>query len=65
MNSVTAIDIAKPAAGKRLKKHAGVASQNYPLPEECAVSTGYTLEESYNRGLEKLSNHYGIDFRKL
>jgi hypothetical protein len=26
---------------------------------------GYTIEESYNRGLDRLSTLYGTDFRKL
>jgi hypothetical protein len=26
---------------------------------------GYTIEESYNRGLDRLSELYGTDFRKL
>ena len=30
-----------------------------------SVKKGYTLEESYNRGLDKLSELYGTDFRKL
>jgi hypothetical protein len=25
----------------------------------------YTLDEVYERGLDKLSTHYGVDFRKL
>jgi hypothetical protein len=26
---------------------------------------GYTIEESYNKGLDRLSELYGTDFRKL
>jgi len=66
--TVTAeIDVAKPT-GRRivrdLEKHTRVVSLNYPLPNNIS-GTGYTLEESYNRGLDKLSKHYGVDFRTL
>ncbi|MFA5640978.1 MAG: hypothetical protein WC946_10935 [Bacteroidales bacterium] len=33
----------------------------YPLPEEKT----YTLEEVYERGLDKLSEHYDVDMRQL
>lgn len=68
MNMVTAeIDVSKPRGRKivrDLEKYSKVVSINYPLPNNISGS-GYTLEESYQRGLNKLSKHYGIDFNKL
>lgn len=68
MNTVTAeIDISKPKGKKivrDLEKHLKVVSINYPLPDNGSGS-GYTLDESYKRGLDKLSEHYGVDFNKL
>ena len=68
MNTVIAeIDISKPR-GRRivrdLEKHSKVVSINYPLPDDISGS-GYTLEESYKRGLNKLSEHYGVNFNEL
>ena len=68
MNTVTAeIDINKPK-GRRmvrdLEKYSKAVSINYPLPDNISGS-GYTLDESYKRGLDKLSEHYGVDFNKL
>jgi len=37
-----------------LEKHNAIASPK-----------GYTIDESYNRGLDLLSELYGTDFRKL
>jgi len=68
MNTVTAeIDVSKPMGRrivKDLEKHSKVVSVNYPLPDNITDS-GYTFEESYKKGLNKLSEHYGIDFTKL
>jgi len=67
MNTVTAeIDVSKPS-GRRivrdLEKYSKIVSINYPLPD--ISGSGYTLEESYKKGLNKLSEHYGVDFNKL
>jgi len=68
MNTVNAeIDITKPSGGRiirDLEKHSKVVSINYSLPNNISGS-GYALEESYKRGLNKLSEHYGVDFNKL
>jgi hypothetical protein len=68
MNTVIAtIDISKPTGRKLvrdLEKHTKVVSLNYPTPDNISEK-GYTLEESYNMGLDKLSEHYGVDFKKL
>jgi len=68
MDTVIAeIDISK-SMGRRivrdLEKQSKVVSINYPLPDNVS-GKGYTLEESYKRGLNKLSEHYGVDFNKL
>ena len=61
------IDVSRPTGRrivKDLEKHVKVVSLNYPIADNID-GTGYTLEESYNRGLDKLSEHYGVDFRKI
>ena len=68
MSIVTAtIDVSKPS-GRRivreLDKHSKIVRLDYPLPDSVSV-TGHSLEESYNKGLNKLSEHYGVDFGKL
>ena len=66
--TVTAeIDVTRPVGRrivKDLERHKRVVSLNYPLSDNVS-GAGYTLAESYNRGLDKLSEHYGVDFRKL
>jgi len=68
MSTVTAtIDVSKPT-GRRivreLNKHSKIVRLDYPLPNGIA-GKGYTLEESYKKGLTKLSEHYGVDFGSL
>ena len=68
MKSVTAeINISKPSRRRiirDLEKQSKVVYINYPLPNDVS-GTGYSLEESYQIGLNKLSAHYGTDFNKL
>jgi hypothetical protein len=68
MATVTAyIDISKPVGRKlvrELENHSKIVKLNYPEPDSVLVS-GYTLEESYNLGINKLSELYGVDFREL
>ena len=65
MEVIATIDAARPT-GRRiirdLKRHSRVVTLNYPQPKNIS---GYTLEESYNMGLDRLSKHYGVDFRTL
>ena len=49
---------------KDMEKQSRAVSINYTLPDNISRS-GYTLEESYKRGIAKLSKHYGVDFNKL
>jgi len=66
MNTVTVeVDVTRPIGRKLVreldgKKHVRI---HYPLPDN--METGYTLEESYNKGLDRLSKLYGVDFRTL
>ncbi|GHU80361.1 hypothetical protein FACS1894145_6640 [Bacteroidia bacterium] len=68
MNTIVTaeIDVATPA-GRRivrdLEKRRSV-KLNYPAPEEVNVE-GYTLEQSYNLCMNKMSELYGVDVRKL
>ena len=49
---------------QELTKYRTITKIDYPLPVGVSEK-GYTIEESYNRGLDKLSELYGTDFRKL
>ena len=64
MNTVTAEINISTLRGKKivrdLEKHTKIVSINYPLPDNVPCS-GYTIDESYKRGLNKLSEHYGVD----
>ncbi|MDR0543345.1 MAG: hypothetical protein LBH19_14200 [Dysgonamonadaceae bacterium] len=54
MDTVT-IDISKPVGRKlvrELKNYSKIAALNYPIPNRVSEH-GYTLEESYNLGLDK------------
>ena len=67
MNEVLArIDITSPT-GRRivreLEKHKDIVKLEYPLPE--GVANGHSWKDVYERGLDKLSAHYGVDMRKL
>ena len=66
MNTITEeIKVAK-SSGERvirsLEKHSKVISDSYSLANN---SSGISIDESYKRGLNKLSEHYGVDFNKL
>jgi len=67
MIATAEIDLTRPT-GRRivrnLERHKKTVRINYPLPNGVS-GTGYTLEESYNKGLDLLSSLYGTDFRKL
>ena len=68
MNEVIArIDISTPT-GRRvvreLEKHKKIVKMEYPLLERITDET-YTLDEVHERGLNTLSEHYGVDMRKL
>lgn len=60
---IATIDISRPAGRKLVRElqNKKTVALEYPLPE----GKTYTLEEAYEKGLDKLSAHYGIDMRKL
>ena len=63
-NKVTAIiDTSRPAGRKIVRElqNKRAVKLEYPFPE----GKTYTLEEIYERGLDKLSEHYGVDMRQL
>lgn len=67
MNTVTVeIDVTRPIGRKLVRELDGkkYAKVNYPLPDNIS-GVGYTLEESYNMVMDKMSKHYGVDVRKL
>jgi hypothetical protein len=58
------INIDSPTGRKlvhEIEKHKKVAEIQYPLPEELQNCTAL----SHNEVWDKLSNHYGVDVRKL
>ena len=63
--TVTArINVETPAGRKivrELEKHHKLVEIENPLPD---VKT-FSVSEAYERGLNKLSEHYGVDMRKL
>jgi len=60
---IATIDISRPSGRKILRElqNKSAVKLEYPIPE---VKT-YTLEDVYERGLDKLSVHYGVDMRRL
>ena len=67
MNELTVhIDVTSPT-GRRivrdLEKHKRVV--RFDNPVQHFVSSGRTLEELYELGLDELSAHYNVDMRKL
>lgn len=60
---IAIIDVSRPAGRKIVKElqNKRTVTLEYPLPE----GEKYTLEEVYEKGLDKLSEHYGVDMRQL
>lgn len=60
------IDISTPSGRKIARELHGKKSVKieYPLPEGIKGKT-CTLEEAYEKGLDKLSTYYNVDIRKL
>ncbi|MFM2291641.1 MAG: hypothetical protein RIS29_1454 [Bacteroidota bacterium] len=62
------IDIDTPTGRKLLRevqKHPKVAKIEQEIPEELAKQKLYTLDESFERCCDILSENYGVDVRKL
>jgi len=67
MQTLTTERDVMPPVGRRLARELGstqCVSFQYSSAQK-VPKKGYTLEESYERGLDKLSELYGVDFRKL
>lgn len=60
---IATIDISRPSGRKIVRElqNKRAVKLEYPLPE----GKTYTLEEVYEKGLDKLSEHYGVDMRQL
>jgi hypothetical protein len=64
---IATIDVSKPAGRKLVRELESkrCVKLNYPLPDGIAGEKTYSVEESFGRLLDRLSDHYGIDMRKL
>jgi hypothetical protein len=68
MEVIARINIDSPTGRKlvhEIEKHKKVAEIEYPLPEELQNCTALSHDEVWNKVWDKLSNHYGVDVRKL
>ena len=63
---IARIDVSTPAGRKiaRELENRKAVKMEYPLPAGISGNT-CTLDEAYEKGLDKMSSHYGIDMRKL
>jgi len=63
---IATIDISRPSGRKIVRElqNKRAVKLEYPLPEEI-IDKGHDWEEVYERGLDKLSAHYGEDMRQL
>lgn len=68
MEVIARIDTSIPAGRKIVReleaKRKGVKLE-YPLPDVIAGQKTYTVEESFDRCCDILSQNYGVDVRKL
>ena len=68
MEVIARINIDTPTGRKlvqEIEKHKKVAEIEYPLPEELQNCTASSHNEVWDNIWGKLSNHYGVDVRKL
>jgi hypothetical protein len=67
MYATAQIDVTRPT-GRRLvrelERHTKIVKVDYPLPVGVSEK-GYTISEVREMGYNKLSEHYGVDVRKL
>lgn len=63
---IATIDISRPSGRKIVRElqNKRAVKLEYPLPED-VIDKGHDWEEVYERGLDKLSEHYSVDVRKL
>lgn len=49
----------------KIEKHKKIAQIEYPLPEGLKNGTAKPHDEVWGKIWDKLSNHYGVDVKKL
>jgi len=68
MEAIVRINMDSPTGRKlvrEIEKHKRVAEIEYPLPDELQNCTAISHTEAWDKVWDKLSNHYGVDVRKL
>jgi len=68
MEVIARINIDTPTGRKlvqEIEKHKKIAEIEYPLPDELQNCTASSHIEVWDNIWDKLSNHYGVDVRKL
>lgn len=68
MEVIARINIDSPTGRKlvrEIQKHKKVAEVEYPIPEALLDGTAMSHNEVWGKIWDKLSNHYGVDVRKL
>jgi len=68
MEVTVRINIDSPTGRKlirEIEKHKRVAKIEYPLPEDLINGTALSHDEVWDKIIDKISNHYGVDIRKI
>ncbi len=68
MEVTARINIDSPTGRKlvrEIEKHKKVAKIEYPLPEDLITGTALSHDEVWDKIIDKMSNHYGVDMRKI
>jgi hypothetical protein len=68
MEVIARINIDSPTGRKlvhEIEKHKNIAEIEYPLPEELQNCTALLHNKVWDKVWDKLSNHYGLDVRKM
>jgi len=68
MEVTARINIDSPTGRKlvrEIEKHKKVATIEYPLPEDLKNGTALSHDEVWDKIIDKMSNHYGVDMCKI
>jgi len=68
MEVTARINIDSPTGRKlvcEIEKHKKVAKIEYPLPEDLINGTALLHDEVWEKIIDKMSDHYGVDLRKI
>jgi hypothetical protein len=68
MEVTARINIDSPAGRKlvrEIERHKGLAKVEYPLPEALKNGTALSDDQVWEKIIDKMSNHYGTDIRKI